>query len=82
MLSDIQKIRTVAHNVVEEVKKDFNGEIFFKIYRDGVEFFIIHKKGFHEVDKIDEVFITYKSLCRYKDFYTRCLWQLQYDFIQ
>lgn len=81
MLSDIQKIRTVAHNVVEEVKKDFNGEIFFKIYRDGVEFFIISKKGFHEVDKIDEVFITYKSLCRYKDFYNRCLWQLRYDFI-
>ena len=82
MLKDNQRIRNIAHNVVEELKKDFNGEIFFKIFLDGVEFFIIRKKGFYEVDKIDEVFISHVTLHRYKDFYSRCLWQLKYDFIQ
>lgn len=76
MLKDSQRVRNIAHNVVEELKKDFNGEIFFKIFRDGVEFFIIRKKGFYEVDKIDEVFISHVTLRRYKDFYSRCLWQL------
>ena len=82
MLKDSQRVRNIAHNVVEELKKDFNGEIFFKIFRDGVEFFIIRKKGFYELDKIDEVFISHAGLWCYKDFYVRCLWQLRYDFIQ
>lgn len=82
MLKDTQRVRNIAHNVAEELKKDFNGEIFFKIFLDGVKFIIIHKKGFHEVGKIDEVFISCATLWRYKDFYTRCLWQLRYDFIQ
>lgn len=82
MLKDNQRVRNIVHNVVEELKKDFNGEIFFKIFLDGVKFIIIYKKDFHEVDKIDEVFISHASLWRYKDFYTRCLWQLRYDFIQ
>ena len=82
MLKDNQRVRNIAHNVVEELKKDFSGEIFFKIFLDGVEFIIIHKKDFYELDKIDEVFISHVTLWRYKDFYSRCLWQLKYDFIQ
>lgn len=82
MLKDNQRVRNIAHNVAEELKKDFNGEIFFKIFLDGVKFIIIYKKDFHEVGKIDEVFISHATLCRYKDFYFRCLWQLEYDFIQ
>ena len=82
MLKDNQRIRNIAHNVIEELKKDFSGEIFFKIFRDGVEFFIIRKKGFYEVNWINEVFIFHKNISRYKDFYSRCLWQLRYDFIQ
>ena len=82
MLRDSERVRNIAHNVTEELKKYFNGEIFFKIFCDGVEFFIIRKKGFYEVYKIDEVFISHVTLRRYKDFYSRCLCQLQYDFIQ
>ena len=82
MLKDIQRVRNIAHNVIEELKKDFNGEIFFKLFRDGVEFFIIHKKGFYDVNWINEVFIFHKNISRYNDFYSRCLWQLKYDFIQ
>ena len=82
MLKDTQRVRNIAHNIVEELKKDFSGEIFFKIFLDGVEFIIIHKKDFYELDKIDEVFISHATLWYYKDFYSRCLWQLRYDFIQ
>lgn len=82
MLKDNQRVCNIAHNVVEELKKDFSGEIFFKIFRDGVKFIIIYKKDFYELDKIDEVFMSHAILCRYKDFYSRCLRQLRYDFIQ
>lgn len=77
MLKDNQRVRNIAHNVVEELKKDFNGEIFFKIFLDGVKFIIIYKKDFYELDKIEEVFISHVTLLRYKDFYTRCLWYLR-----
>lgn len=82
MLKDNQRVRNIAHNVVEELKKDFSGEIFFKIFLGGVKFIIIHKNDFYEVDKIDEVFISHATLRCYKDFYVRCLRQLRYDFIQ
>lgn len=82
MLKDNQRVRNIAHNAVEEVKKNFNAEIFFKIFLDGVKFIIIYKKDFYEVDKIDEVFISHATLYRYKDFYFCCLWQLRYALIQ
>lgn len=86
MLNDIQRVRNIAHNVVEELKKDFSGEIFFKIFLDGVKFIIIRKKGFYEIADIQETFVSHVKLYRYRHFYLRCLWLLQCetqnDFIQ
>lgn len=82
MLKDTQRVRNITHNVAEELKKDFNGEIFFKIFLNGVKFTIIYKKDFYEIDKIDETFISHATIWRYKDFYLRCLRLLRYDIIQ
>lgn len=79
MLTDIKRVRNIAHNAIEEVKKNFNGEIFFKVFLDDVKFIIIRKKGFYEVSEIQETFISHVKLYRYRHFYLRCLWLLQCD---
>lgn len=82
MLKDTQWVRNISHNVIEELRKNFFGEIFFKIFLDGVKFIIIYKKDFYEIGKIDETFISHADIWRYKEFYLRCLRLLQYDIIQ
>ena len=80
MLKNTTRVRNVAHNAIEAVK--FNGEIKFKIYRDGVQFIILRNKQNNEISEAFETFISHYNISRYETFYNRCCRILRYDIIQ
>lgn len=84
MLKNAQRVRNVAHNVIEKVLHDFDFEIEikFKIYNDGVKFIVIKNKSFHEIACVFESFISHLFTTNYKSYYEQCLRTLKYDILQ
>lgn len=85
MLKNTTRVRNVAHNAVENVLHEikFDGEIKFKIYRDGVKFIVIRSLlPLPEISEAFEVFISHYNLSRYEAFYKRCCLLLKNDIIQ
>lgn len=84
MLKNTQRVRNVAHNVIEKVLHEINFEIEikFKIYNDGVKFIVIKNKSFHEISCAFESFISHYHTTSYNMYYDQCLRNLKYDIIQ